>query len=84
MRMYTTTEITFTKRPDGLYQEHITRFIVIEDASGNKTTKVDNRQLGRVFKEDNSHNSFHGETTYTFADDGVTRRLIALSNFQQG
>ena len=84
MKIFPSTERTFKKRPDGLYQEYIDHFINFVDSNNNKTTKLDKRVYGRVFKEDNSHNSFHGEATYTFADDGVTRRLIALSNYQQG
>jgi len=84
MRVYTSMERTFKKRPDGLYQEYINHFIHFVDAQGNKTDKLDKTMVGRVFKEDNVHHSVHGEAVYTFADDGQTRRLIALSNYQQG
>lgn len=84
MRIYSTVERTFKKRLDGLYQEYLDHFVVFEDPRGNKTTKLDKREIGRVYKEDTTNRSFHGEASYTFADDGVTRRLIALSNYQQG
>lgn len=84
MRIYPSIERTFKLRPDGLYQEYYNHWVHFVDDNGNKTDKLDRTVLGKVFKEDTIHSSVNGEAVYTFESDGVTRRLIALSNNQQG
>lgn len=84
MRIYPSIERTFKKRPDGLYQEYYHHWVHFVDDQGNKTDKLDKTVVGKVFREDNHHNSMNGMAVYTFEDDGVTRRLVALSNNQQG
>lgn len=78
MKIYTSIEQTFKKRPDGLYQEFNNYFIHIIKPDGTETVKLDKQVRGKIYKEDNEHRSVVGETFYTFQDDGLTRRLIAL------
>ena len=75
----------FKKRPDGLWQEYINTFIHTSDSDGNQVSKLDKSIIGRVYKEAlDGEQSFHGEALWTNPDTGVTIRLVALSNYQQG
>ena len=76
-------EQKFLLRPDGLYQEQILHFVEFQYPDGRVEKKLDKRIFGRVFKEDNQRNSLNGIVEHVF-EDGTKRRLVALSNFQQG
>ena len=78
MRVYTSVERTFKKRKDGFYQEIFNHFIHMTNHLGVETTKLDRQVIGKVYKEETEHRSVSGEATYTFEDDGLTRRLIAI------
>lgn len=84
MKIETVFETFYNKRPDGLYQEYTKHWVVVTNSSTGKVDKhLDKTIIGRVYIEDNERNSSYGVVSFTFSD-GVTRRLVALSNFQQG
>ena len=76
MKISANIERSYHKRKDGFYQEVISHFVHFEDHLGNKTTKLDRADLGRVFVENNTHNSFGGVVTIT--ENGAEKRLIVV------
>lgn len=76
MKISASIERSYHKRKDGYYQELISHFVHFEQLDGNKQTKLDRTELGRVFVENNTHNSFGGVVTIT--ENGVEKRLIVV------
>jgi hypothetical protein len=74
MKISASIERSYHKRKDGLYQEVISHFVHFEDVMGNKQTKLDRSELGLVYQENTSHNSFAG--TVLLKENGVEKRLI--------
>jgi hypothetical protein len=63
-----------------VYQEFMLHFIHYMDTDGSKLrTKLDKTIPGMYYREagPNEH-SLYGEYTYTFPEDGVSRRIIAI------
>lgn len=77
MKISASIERSYHKRKDGLYQEVISHFVHFEDALGSKQTKLDRAELGLVYQENNTHNSFGG--TVIFKEDGVEKRLLVVN-----
>jgi len=76
MKISASVEHSYHKRKDGYYQELINHFVHFQDHLGNKTTKLDRTEYGRVFAENNTHNSFGGVVTIT--ENGVQKRLVVV------
>lgn len=76
MRISAHIERSYHKRKDGYYQELISHFVNFEDGQGNKQTKLDKTELGKVFVENTTHNSFDGVVTIT--ENGVQKRLVVV------
>jgi hypothetical protein len=74
MKISASIERSYHKRKDGLYQELISHFIHFEQPNGNKQTKLDRTEFGRVFAENTTHNSFEG--IVMIKENGVEKRLI--------
>jgi hypothetical protein len=77
MKISATIERSYHKRKDGLYQEVISHFVHFVDAIGNKQTKLDRTELGLIYQENTTHNSFGG--TVIIKEDGVDKRLIVVN-----
>lgn len=85
VRMTTGVERIFRRvTPHGqspvMYQEFMLHFIHYLDTDGTKLkTKLDKTAPGMYYREARPHeHSNYGEYTYTFPEDGVTRRIIAV------
>jgi hypothetical protein len=74
MRIWSTIERSYHKRNDGLYLELISHYVHFEDGAGNIQTKLDKSSWGKVYRENNTHNSFEGAVTIT--ENGVEKRLV--------
>ena len=76
MKISASIERSYHKRKDGYYQELISHFVHFELPNGNKQTKLDKTEYGRVFTENTTHNSFGGVVMIT--ENGVEKRLIVV------
>ena len=76
MKISASIERSYHKRKDGYYQEIISHFVHFEQPNGNKQTKLDKTEFGRVFTENNTHNSFGGVVMIT--ENGVEKRLVVV------
>jgi len=76
MKISASIERSYHKRKDGYYQELISYFVHFEQPNGNKQTKLDKTEYGRVFTENNTHNSFGG--VVMIKEDGVEKRLVVV------
>lgn len=76
MRISASIERSYHKRSDGYYQELISHFVHFEDTNGNRQTKLDRTELGKVFTENVTHNSFSG--VVTIKEGGTEKRLVAV------
>ena len=63
-----------------IYQEFMLHFIHYMDTDGSKLrTKLDKSIPGMYYREAGpTEHSLYGEYTYTFPEDQVTRRIIAI------
>lgn len=76
MKISASIERSYHKRKDGYYQELINHFVHFQDHLGNKITKLDRTDLGRVFAVNTTHNSFGG--VVMIKEDGVEKRLVVV------
>ena len=76
MKIWASVEHSYHKRKDGYYQELISHFVHFQDPSGNTQTKLDKTEYGKVFTENNTHNSFSG--VVVIKENGIEKRLVAV------
>lgn len=63
-----------------IYREYMLHFIHYMDTDGSKLrSKLDKTVPGYYYREAKAgEHSNYGEYTYTFPEDGITRRIIAM------
>ena len=76
MKISASIERSYHKRSDGYYQELISHFVHFVDLNGNRQSKLDRTELGNVFAENTTHNSFGG--VVMIKENGVEKRLVAV------
>jgi hypothetical protein len=77
MKISASIERSYHKRNDGLYQEVISHLVHFEDHTGARKTKLDRTELGLIYQENTTHNSFGG--TVLIKENGVEKRLIVVN-----
>ena len=76
MKIWASVERSYHKRKDDYYQELISHYVHFQDPSGNTQTKLDRTEFGKLFVENNTHNSFDGMVI--IKENGADKRLLVV------